>query len=67
MILGMQWTRVDICCKFMHLLASISNPKDRVCIKQLQISGLGGDDPGYAVERGETTMVLLKTDTLPSV
>ena len=28
---------------------------------------MGEDDPGYAVERGETTMVLLKTDTLPSV
>ena len=27
----------------------------------------GKDDPGYAVERGETTIVLLKTDTLPSV
>ena len=25
------------------------------------------DDPGYAVLRGETTIVLLKTDTLPSV
>ena len=27
----------------------------------------GKDDPRYAVERGETTIVLLKTDTLPSV
>ena len=25
------------------------------------------DDPRYAVLRGETTIVLLKTDTLPSV
>ena len=28
---------------------------------------MGKDDPRYAVERGETTIVLLKTDTLPSV